>query len=97
MALKHLVNPMTKVFVPILPYLANVDMKYDGENSIIFDSKICTVMSNSVNICDMVDVPNKKDDVCEPSNNVQNTVEIITTEKVLKSLDENIVIKIFFL
>ena len=52
------------------------------ENSIIFDSKICTVMSNSVNICDMVDVPNKKDDVCEPSNNVQSTVEIITTEKV---------------
>ena len=59
MALRHLVYPMTKVSVPIQPYLPNVNMKYDGENSIILDRKICTVMSNSVNICEMVDVTKK--------------------------------------
>ena len=37
---------MNEVFVPMLPYFPNVDMKYDGYNSTILD-KICTVMSHS--------------------------------------------------
>ena len=44
------------------------------------------VCVNSVNICEMVDVT-QKGDVCEPSNNVQSTVETKNPEKVLRSLD----------